>query len=178
MRNNIFRHKDGLAQLLSKGMVLVLLLFLTSCGYRVVGSNFLPFDSINIKHVENKTYEPRLEESLHMALSKEFINQGIEVTISGDDVVLEVTVIAFELGVVGAVDETIKEQELIMKADIRIIDKGKTTEFKSMKSQIKITFQTTGTVTDAVVQKEAAIDKASSEIAKEIVGRIILKYAE
>ena len=66
MRNNIFRHKDGLTQLLSKGMVFVLLLFLTSCGYRVVGSNFLPFDSIHIKHVENKTYEPRLEESLQL----------------------------------------------------------------------------------------------------------------
>jgi hypothetical protein len=100
------------------------------------------------------------------------------VNTGGDEVVLEAAVTNFELGAIGAVDEIIKEQELLMTVDIRIIDKGNVTEFKSMQSPIKITFQTTGSVTDAVVQKETAIDKASSEIAKEIVGRIILKYAE
>ncbi len=178
MRNNICGSRNYIAQLLLKGMVLVLVLFISSCGYRVVGSSFLPFDSINIKHIENKTYEPRLEESLHLALSKEFINQGIDVNAAGDNVVLEVTVTNFELGAIGAVDETIKEQELIMKVNIRVVDKGNVMEFISMQSPIKITFQTTGGVTDAVVQKESAIDKASSEIAKEVVGRIILKYAE
>ena len=178
MRNIICGSRNYIAQLLFKGMVLVLALFISSCGYRIVGSSFLPFDSITIKHIENKTYEPRLEESMHMALSKEFINQGIDVNAAGANVELEVTGTNFEVGAIGAVDETIKEQELIMEADIRIIDKGKIIEFKSMRSPIKITFQTTGSVTDAVVQKEAAIDKASSEIAKEIVGRIILKYAE
>jgi len=94
------------------------------------------------------------------------------------DVTLEVVVTSFNLGVIGAIDETIKEQELIMKVDIRILENGNVTEFKEMQSPIKITLQTTGTVTDAVVEKETAIDKASSEIAKEIVSRIILKYAE
>ena len=178
MRNKLYGSRNYTAQLLLKGMVLVLALFISSCGYRIVGSSFLPFDSINIKHIENKTYEPRLEESMHLALSKEFINQGIDVNASGDNVVLEVTITNFEVGAIGAVDETIKEQELIMKVNVRIVDKGNVTEFNSMQSPIKITFQTTGSVTDAVVQKETAIDKASSEIAKEIVGRIILKYAE
>jgi len=167
-----------LTSIFSKGMILVLVLFLSSCGYRMIGSSLLPFESINIEHVKNETYEPRLEDRLHSALSKEFINQGIAVNTAGSEVMLEATVTKFALGAIGAVDETIKEQELVMTVDIRIVDKSKVTEFKSMQSPIKITFQTTGTVSDSVAYKETAIDKVCSEIAKEIVGRIILLYAK
>jgi hypothetical protein len=178
MKNNQSEIVNCPASLFLKGMVLVLALLIFSCGYRVVGSTLLPFDSINIKQVQNNTYEPRLEESLHMALSREFINQGIKIVTADADVDLEAVITSFKLGAIGAVDETVKEQELTMKVDIRAFDKGKITEFKGMQSPIKITFQTTGTVSDSVAHKEAAIDKASSEIAKEIVGRIVLKYAK
>ncbi len=178
MRKNIFRQQSRSAQLFMKGMIVVLALFLSSCGYRLVGSSLLAFDSINIKHVENKTYEPRLEDRLHLALSREFINLGIEVNAGGSEVTLEATVIDFKLGAIGAVDEVVKEQELIMKADIRILNNENVTEFKGMQSPIKITFQTTGTVSEASARKDAATDKACREIAKEIVGRIILKYAK
>lgn len=156
----------------------MLALFISSCGYRVVGSSLLPFESINIDHVKNETYEPRLEDRLHLALSKEFINQGIAVNRTGSEVMLEATVTKFELGAIGAVDEIIKEQELVMTVDIRIVGKDKVMEFKSMQSPIKITFQTIGTVSDSVAHKETATDKACSEIAKEIVGRIIILYAK
>lgn len=161
-----------------KGTVLVLALFISSCGYRVVGSSLLPFDSIKIAHVENKTYEPRIEDKLHLALSKEFTNLGIAVNAADFKVVLEAVVTSFKLGAVGAVDEIIKEQELIIITDIRILENGNVSEFKGMQSPIKITYQTTGTVSEAAARKDAAIDKACREIAKEIVGRIILKYAK
>ena len=178
MRKNIFRQQGRSAQVFLRGIIVVLVLFLSSCGYRFVGSTLLAFDSINIKHVENKTYEPRLEDRLHLALSKEFINLGIAVNAGDSEVALEATVTDFELGAIGAVDEVVKEQELIMTADIRILNNENVTEFKGMQSPIKITFQTTGTVSEAAARKDAAIDKACSEIAKEIVGRIILFYAK
>ncbi len=178
MRKNIFRQHDCSVQLFLKGMIVVLVLFLSSCGYRFVGSTLLDFDSIKITHVENKTYEPRLEDKLHLALSKEFINLGIAVNAGDSEVVLEATVTDFELGAIAAIDEIVKEQELIMKTDIRILKNGNVTEFKGMQSPIKITFQTTGTVSEAAARKDAAIDKACSEIAKEIVGRITLLYAK
>lgn len=157
---------------------LILLLFLSSCGYRIIGSKFLTFDSITLKQVKNMTYEPGLEERMHNALASEFINQGIEVKAAGGDVTLETAITTFALGAIGAVDETIKEQEVIMHVDIRITDNGNFTEFKAMQSPIKITFQSTGTVSEAVAYKESATDKACREIAKEIVGRIIMKYAK
>jgi len=152
--------------------------FLLSCGYHIIGSRSLTFRSITIKPVQNKTYEPGLEERLHNALSNEFINQGIGVNTSGGDVVLETIITIFQLGAIGAVDETVKEQGLLMRADIKITDNGRVIEFKNTASPIKITFQSTGTVSESVSEKERATDKACKEIAKEIVSRIILNYAK
>ncbi len=170
-------------------LIITLLIFLTafllsSCGYRIVGSRFLPFNSIIIKPVINNTYEPGLEERMHIALSNEFISQGIEVRSpaaedsAGNDVVLETTITAFALGAIGAVDEIIKEQEVLMYVDLTLIGNGSTWEFNTMRSPIKITFQSTGTVSKSVAFKEAAADKACREIAKEIVSKILIEYAK
>ncbi len=155
-----------------------LLLTLFGCGYHLIGSKLVPFNSVTIKQVQNNTYEPGLEERLHNALSREFINQGIEIRNAGGDVEIEATVKGFELGAIGAVDEKIKEQSIIMKVNIKLADQGKITEFKTMESPIKITFPSTGTVTESVAHKERAMDKACSEIATEIVSRIVLIYAK
>jgi len=160
---------------------LVLLLaafFNSSCGYRIVGSEFLTFQSVTIASVKNQTYEPKLEERLHIALSREFIRQGIEVKIKDGDVDLEATVTLFQLGAVGAVDEIIREQEIILEADIKVDDQGKIAMFKSMRSPLKITFQSTGSVNEAAARKDIATEKACSEIAKEIVGQLIVRYAK
>jgi hypothetical protein len=159
-------------------LVLISCFLFVSCGYRFTGSSSLPFDSITIKPVRNNTYEPKLEERMHLALSTEFINQGMAVKAAGSDAVLETTITAFALGAVAAVDETVKEQEIIMQVDLRLTSNGKTTEFNSMVSPIKITFQSTGTVSESVAQKETAADKACREIAKEIVSKLIIQYAK
>jgi len=177
MRKIKINHR-GLLSIAFYFLLLTSYFSLLSCGYHMVGSKLLPFNSITVKPVQNKTYEPRLEERLHNALSKEFINEGIEVKGSGGDTVLEATITTFELGAIAAVDDKVKEQVLTMRVHIKLNDRGKITEFKSMESPIKITFQTTGTVSDSVAEKERATDKACSEIAKEIVGRIVMTYAK
>jgi hypothetical protein len=152
--------------------------FLSSCGYRLIGSTPLPFHSVTIEQVRNKTYEPRLEEKMHNAFSKEFINQGIEVRSTGGEVQLEATVLNFQTEAVAAVDEMVKEQSIILQVNIKLTDHERVTEFKSMESPIKITFQSAGTVTETAAFKDRATDKACSEIAKEMVSRIILIYAK
>ncbi len=155
-----------------------LFMLVSSCGYHMVGSRFLPFDSINIRHIDNRTYEPRLEEKLHNALSAEFISQGIKAEGPSADITLEASITRFELGAIGAVDESVREQEIIMLVDIKVIDKDDVIEFKSMGSPILITFQTTGTVPQTVDLRDRATIKASREIARDIVGRIIMNYAK
>jgi hypothetical protein len=159
-------------------VLLFQLISLASCGYSIIGSRHLPFNSITINPVVNRTYEPRLEERLHNALTKEFLDQGIKVMAAGGDITLDATVTAFMLRTIAAVDEHVKEQEVILRVDVRLDDKGKVTEFTSVKSPIRVTFETAGTVSDHVVQKERAIDKAFSEISKEIVSNIIIQYVK
>jgi hypothetical protein len=144
----------------------------------MVGSKHLHFDSVTINPVQNHTYEPKLEESLHKALSEEFISQGIKVLADNGDVIIGTVIKTFQLGSLASIDEDVQEQSIVMRVDVKIIDKERVIEFVSMESPIKITFQSTGTVVDSVIQKEQAIDKASREIAGEIVGKIILRYAE
>lgn len=155
----------------------VLLVTVFGCGYQMVGSKRLPFNSVIIKPVQNKTYEPKLEERLHKALSEEFISQGINVMTVNGDITIETTITFFELGSIAVVNENVQEQTITMRVDVKIIDKERVIEFNSMESPIRITFQSTGTVSDSVMQKERAIDKACREIASEIVGKMILRYA-
>lgn len=124
------------------------------------------------------TYEPRLEERLHRALSREFIAQGIKVRHIGGDITLESTITAFKLSPIASVEDRVQEQEVVFTVDIKVIDDGNIIEFVSMQSPIRITFQASGSVTDSVILKERSIDKASSEIAREIISRIIIRYAE
>ncbi|MCK5286306.1 MAG: hypothetical protein KAJ59_00700, partial [Thermodesulfovibrionia bacterium] len=152
--------------------------FFSSCGYHMVGSKHLDFKSVTIKPVENKTYEPKLEESLHRALSEEFISQGIKVVAYDGDISIETKINTFELGSIAAIDENVQEQSVTMRVDVKILDKERVIEFVAMESPIRITFQSTGTVSDSVINKERAIDKACREIAGEIVGKMVLRYAE
>ena len=157
---------------------LIMYVFFSSCGYHMVGSKHLDFKSVTIKPVENKTYEPKLEESLHRALSEEFISQGIKVVAYDGDISIETKINTFELGSIAAIDENVQEQSVTMRVDVKILDKERVIEFVAMESPIRITFQSTGTVSDSVIHKERAIDKACREIAGEIVGKMVLRYAE
>ncbi len=159
-------------------LLVVMGIIVSSCGYRMIGSTFLPFDTITISHVRNSTYEPLLDESLHFALSSEFISQGIEVLPAGGDAVLKVNVTEFRLNAIGVVDEKVQEQELSVSIDAELIDEKETVKFMSVTSPISITFQVSGTVGESIVNKERAIDRDAREIAKEIVSRIMTRYAE
>lgn len=173
------KYKIRTLSLLTSYLLLLTSYFLlSSCGYHMVGSKPLPFDSITIKPIHNKTYEPRLEDKLHNALSKEFLTQGIEVMAANGDVDLETTITTFELSSIAAIDEKVQEQVITMRVDVRVIDEKRIIEFVSMESPIRITFQSTGTVSESVVQKERAMDKACSEIAREIISKIIIRYAK
>lgn len=154
----------------------ICLLVLYSCGYRLIGSKHMPFDSVMVRPVKNLTYEPLLEDHFHRALSREFTINGIKMVREGGDIDIETVITNFSLSALGAVDERIKEQTINMSVDLRIVDNGNVTEFKGMGSPIRITFESTGSISDAVANKEKAIVKISEEIAKEVMSRIVQTY--
>ena len=133
------------------------------------------------------TYEPTLKEKLHNALSREFLIQGINLSSASPDtmgkvpesgIAIEARITTFDLKTIGAVGDQVKEQEIIMLVDVSIMDKNTVSELKAVKSPIQITYEATGTVSEAAARKGKAIDKACAEIAKEIADRVIMKYVK
>ncbi len=169
--------RDTTIQFFLLCLALASCLVFVACGYRMVGSRPLPFQSVTIHPVQNTTYEPRLEEMLHNALSQELITQGIRVMASGGEMDLMATITAFQLGSIAYIDEKVQEQAITFLVDVVVRDGERTMEFTSMQSPIRITFQTTGTVNEAVARKEKAIEKACREIAREIISKMIVRYA-
>ena len=52
----------------------------SGCGYKFQGRATLPFDSVRIGRIENRTFEPKLEDKLQKALADELIKNGISVS--------------------------------------------------------------------------------------------------
>ncbi len=151
---------------------------ISSCGYHLIGSKPLPFNSVTIMRVQNNTYEPRLEERLHNALSEGFIAQGIKVMIKGGDVALKATVTRFELSPLSAIEGRVQEQAIVMRVDVKITSNGKVIKFAAVEPGIRVTYSTTGSVSESIVEKERAVGKVCRKIAKEIINKIIIMYAE
>jgi hypothetical protein len=168
---------------------------LYSCGYRFIGSSTIPFNSITIDPIVNKTYEPRLEEILHRALSDEFIAQGIQVMAQGGDYRLKSTITEYRVAPVAEFDKSVKEHRITMLVDF-VLSKGeKIIEFKRVSSPYKFTFQTTDVtsdvnvkqlnndelerieIRDTVIRKEIDTIRVSREIALELIVRIIAQYS-
>jgi len=166
-----------------KSQISKILLFfaLYGCGYHLVGSSSIPFDTILVLPVQNKTHEPLLEDVMYHALSSEFISQGIRVVSTGQrdtKTRLETVIRSFSVNTIAASDNTVKEQSIMMEVDFRLIEGRRVMEFISVRPPINITFQATGSVTEAVIEKQRAMERAAQEIAKELVSRIALRYAE
>ena len=153
-------------------------LLFSACGYQMVGSKLLPFNSVIIKPVVNRTYEPKLEDYMHDALSREFLSQGIMVVADGNGAVLDVSINRFELSAIASVDDKVQEQAISMTYDVSIEEGGRVKEFDSLQLPVRITFHSSGTVSESVIEKQRAIERSCSEIARDIISKIILRYAE
>ncbi|MDH5768483.1 MAG: LPS assembly lipoprotein LptE [Nitrospirota bacterium] len=163
--------------------ILILLLFtfhfsllaLCGCGYTIHGRASLPFDSVQIGNIENRTFEPKLQDKLHRALTEEFLKQGITVqpyagyTLSG-------TIHQFQLNVLSTKDDIAVEYEALIKADFRLVEpSGKVKEFKNIGSPFIVSFSSSGKLSDVIALKELASEKAIKDMAMEIIAVIMYR---
>jgi outer membrane lipopolysaccharide assembly protein LptE/RlpB len=150
-------------------------LCVAGCGYTIHGRASLPFDSIQIGKIENKTYEPKLQDKLHRALTEEFLKQGITVhpdagyTLSG-------TIHQFQLNVLSTKADIAAEYEAVIKADFRLVEpSGNVKDFKNIGSPFIVSFSSSGKLSDVIASKELASEKAIRDMAMEIVAVIIYR---
>ena len=150
-----------------------LLLTVYGCGYTIHGKKSLPFDSIQISKIENRTLEPKLQDRLHNALTEEFLKQGIAVHPEAG-YKLSGTIHLFELHVLSERSDIAAEYEVIIKGDFRLVDPSENIkEFKNIGSPFIVSFQSSDLLEDVLALKELASEKAIRDMAMEIVSILI-----
>ena len=160
-------------------LVSIALPVITGCGYTVRNKASLPFESIQIGRIENRTVEPKLQDRLYLSLTQEFLKQGISVSPAAS-YKLSGTIHSFDLRIVSERSDIASEYEVLMKADFRVTDpSGKDKEFKDVSSPFIVSFTVpAGPLEGLIARKEIATDRGIQDIATEIVAALIYSFKE
>jgi len=155
--------------------VCFLLSVVSGCGYTIRNKASLPFKEIKIGRIENKTFEPKLQDRLFRALTEEFLKQGVDVSpVAGYK--LDCTIHDFELKILSEISSVAVDYEVTVKADFTLTDPaGKTKEFRNTESPFIISFSGPGPLNDLIAAKELASERAMTEVAVEIIGGLIYR---
>jgi Lipopolysaccharide-assembly len=152
-----------------------LLLAVCGCGYTIHGTASLPFDSIQIGKIENKTLEPKLQDMLYRALTEEFLKEGISVQAHAGHK-LSGTINKFDLKVLSEKSNVAAEYEIVMRGDFKLVDpSGKAKDFKRIGSPFIVSFAGSGSLNELIANKELASEKAIRDMAMEIVAALLYR---
>lgn len=150
------------------------LLLIAGCGYTIQGRASLPFDSVSIGNIVNKTYEPRLQDRMQAALANELLKYGF--TLDGNSPYrIDGVIDAFELRTLSEKSGTAIEYEIIIKGDFKLAEpSGKTRELRNHGVFI-VSFSSSESLQPVIAAKEKAIEKALRDLSSEIIASIIYK---
>jgi hypothetical protein len=161
----------GLLLIVFCSMLYALCLF--GCGYTIQSRETLPFDSIQIEGIENKTVEPKLQDKFYRAITEEFLKHGISVQARAD-YKLSGTIKRYELHVLSERKDVAVEYEVIMKGDFKLVGpSGHTRDIKDIGSPFIISFPVSGPLEDVLALKELASERAIRDMAMEVVAALI-----
>lgn len=160
---------------LSLFIVSCLLFTVSGCGYTLHTKASLPFQSIQIVRIENKTVEPKLQDRLYTALTEEFLKEGIAVS-SQAGYKLSCTIYHFELKILAEESNVATEYEVIIKGNFELTDpSGKKKEFKDIGAPFIVSFAGAGPLDELLASKEVASERAIKDMATQIVGVLIYR---
>lgn len=158
-------------------MILILFIFsqFSGCGYAIHKKAQLPFNTIQLTGIDNKTLEPKLQDRLYNAITSEFLKQGISVQ-KNADYKLNGIIKKFELKVLSEKSDIAVEYEVTILGDFTLTDPdGKTKEFKNIGSPFIVSFAGTGLLNELIANKETATEKAVKDMATDVVAAIIYR---
>ncbi len=162
-------------KILLLGFVCLAVLMTAGCGYSVHRKADLPFTEIRIGKIENLSIEPKLQDKLHKALVKEFTRNGITVTPAAVNV-LSGVVRRFEMSSLSEKKDITIEYKIVIDADFTYKDNdGKVLQMKKISSPFIIASPGSRDMGVVLGSRDMAEDKATADIAMEIVGALIFK---
>jgi outer membrane lipopolysaccharide assembly protein LptE/RlpB len=149
-------------------------LLLSGCGYSIYGHSELPFTAVQIRTIENKTLEPKLQDKLYKSLTEEFIKNGIMVSPVADTK-LSAVIHTFDMTVLSEKNEIAVDYRVVIRADFTLEDKEGKKELKKIESPFIVSFASSGDLNTLLAKKELAEEKALKDVAMRIVGALIYK---
>jgi hypothetical protein len=148
---------------------------LQGCGYNIYRQSDLPFTEIEIGKIENRTFEPKLQDKLHAALSEEFLKHGIKVK-SGGQRKISAVIHVFAMTILSEKQDFTTEYRVDIQADFILEDvDSKTTEHKNISSPFIVSLTTPDDLGRLLGLKELAEKRALEDTAMRIVGALIYK---
>lgn len=153
------------------------LLLVVGCGYTLYGKANLPFQSIAVSKIVNKTFEPGLEDRMQIALTDELMRSGFLIDAgSGYSIIGSLT--AFELKTLSEKEGVAVEYEVTIKGDFKLVGpSGRAREMKK-RGVFIVSFASTGSLQNVIALKERATEKALKDFSSEIVASIIYDRPE
>ncbi len=148
-------------------------LCLFGCGYTLQSRATLPFSSIQIEGIENKTVEPKLQDKFYRAITEEFLKYGISVQ-SQADYKLRGTIKRYELHVLSERRDVAIEYEVVIKGDFKLVGpSGDTRDIKDIGSPFIVSFPVSGALENVLAFKELASERAIRDMAMEVVAALV-----
>lgn len=170
MLNNSYRQFD------IKGVCclsfIVCCLIFTGCGYTIHGRAALPFQSVDISKIINKTFEPKLEDRMQRALAAELMKNGFTID-RGSDYKISGVISSFALSTLSEKSGVAVEYEVIIKGDFKLIaPSGKSRELRNHGVFI-VSFPSSEALQNVIARKELATERALNDLSSEIVASIM-----
>lgn len=151
---------------------LFIALCFTACGYTVHGRANLPFQSVSIGKIVNKTFESKLEDRMRVALAEELLKNGFALD-NGADYRIDGVINTFELRILAEKAGVAVQYEVVVKGDFKLLDSsGKAKPLRGGGAFI-VSFQSADTLPDVMARKEKARDRALQDLSAEIVASMI-----
>lgn len=164
-----------LASIFSLSLCISLLFVLSGCGYSVQKKSDLPFDSILVGKIENKTVEPKLQDKFSKQLSETLLEYGFALYPYAQ-YILEGEIASFRIEPLMEKDLIATQYRVIIKAEFRIKDlKGNQVFPLKIDSPFIVYFSSFEGLERVLIAKDSATDKAIKDLAQEVVRFIIYK---
>jgi hypothetical protein len=153
----------------------VFIVILSNCGYSINKQTSLPFTEIHIGLIENKTFEPKLQDLLHRALTEEFLRQGISINPNAKHKLTGV-INTFNIASFSEKDEITIEYRVFLNADFKLYDeKNDIREIKNISSPFIISFTGSEDFSLLLTNRTAAEEEALRDVAMQIAGYLIYR---
>ncbi len=150
---------------------------LYGCGYTIYGKSSLPFQSIAVSKIVNKTFEPRLEDRMQIALTGELMRSGFVID-SSAGYRISGSLTTFQLNTLSEKSGVAVEYEVVIKGDFGLIDPFGKTRALMHQGVFIVSFPSTDSLQNVIALKEKATERALQDFASEIVASIIYDRPE